>query len=86
MIDYQPNKVILTGEDAIWYAEARMQDAASKIQSSVAPWAIARMAEIVQGLKKGNVDREIVLTRKAVDALSYTTRGLEIVCSKEDQQ
>lgn len=86
MIDYQPNKVILTGEDAVKFAEYRLQEAVEEIQASIKPEIVARMARIAKGEKIADLSEEIERTRRGVSLLVGSLRSLEIVCSKEDQQ
>lgn len=83
MIDYQPNKVILTGEDAIKFAVAQMQAAASSIQITLSMLTTPSASEIAKKLEEGKTVDGIDLARKETVALYGAVQGIEIVCRKE---
>lgn len=85
MIDYQPNKVILTGEDAIKFAVAQMQAAASNIQNALETWTDSSASEIVKRLEEGKAGDEVDAMHKAAVALYGAVQGIEIVCDEEDK-
>lgn len=83
MIDYQPNKVILTGEDAIKFAVAQMQAAASNIQITLSMLTPPSASEIARKLAEGKTVDGIDLAHKETVALYGAVQGIEIVCGKE---
>lgn len=85
MIDYQPNKVILTGEDAVKFAVSQMQNTASKLQNALETWTDSSASEIARKLEEGKTVDGIDLAHKETVALCGAVQGLEIVCSKEDK-
>lgn len=86
MIDYQPNKVTLTGEDAVKFAVIQMQNTASKLQNALETWTDSSASEIVKRLEEGKTVDGIDLAHKETVALYGAVQGLEIVCGKKDQQ
>lgn len=86
MIDYHPNKVILTGEDAVKFAVSQMQAAASSIQITLAMLITPSASEIARNLEEGKTVDGIDLAHKETVALYGAVQGLEIVCGKKDQQ
>lgn len=86
MIDYQPNKVILTGKDAVKFAVSQMQAAASSIQITLAMLTTPSASEIARNLEEGKTVDGIDLAHKETVALYGAVQGLEIVCGKKDQQ
>lgn len=83
MIDYQPNKVILTGEDAVKFAVSQMQAAASVIQITLSMLTTPSASEIARKLEEGKTVDGIDLAHKETVALYGAVQGIEIVCSKE---
>lgn len=69
MIDYQPNKVILTGEDAVKFAVIQMQNTASKLQNALETWTDSSASEIVKRLEEGKAGDEVDAMHKAAVAL-----------------
>lgn len=85
MIDYQPNKVTLTGEDAVKFAVIQMQNTASKLQNALETWTDSSASEIVKRLEEGKAGDEVDAMRKAAVALYGAVQGIEIVCDEEDK-
>lgn len=85
MIDYQPNKVILTGEDAVKFAVSQMQGTASKLQTTLAMWSIPSASDIAKRLEEGKAGDEVDAMHKAAVALYGAVQGIEIVCGEEDK-
>ena len=85
MIDYQPNKVTLTGEDAVKFAVIQMQTAASAIRITLSMLTTPSASEIARKLEEGKTVDGIDLAHKETVALCGAVQGLEIVCSKEDK-
>lgn len=86
MIDYQPNKITLTGEDAVKFAVIQMQNTASKLQNALETWTDSSASEIARKLEEGKTVDGIDLAHKETVALYGAVQGLEIVCGKKDQQ
>lgn len=87
MIDYQPNKVILTGEDAVKFAVSQMQAAASSIQITLAMLTTPSASEIARKLEEGKADSKgRPVTGKDVEliARSLGNRINSILDSVED--
>lgn len=85
MIDYQPNKVILTGEDAVKFAVSQMQAAASSIQITLAMLTTPSASDIAKRLEEGKAGDEVDAMHKAAVALYGAVQGIEIVCGEEDK-
>lgn len=85
MIDYQPNKITLTGEDAVKFAVIQMQNTASKLQNALETWTDSSASEIVKRLEEGKAGDEVDATHKAAVALYGAVQGIEIVCDEEDK-
>lgn len=83
MIDYQPNKVILTGEDAVKFVVTQMQAAASGIQITLAMLITPSASAIARKLEEGKTVDGIDLAHKETVALYDAVQGIEIVCRKE---
>lgn len=83
MIDYKPNKVTLTGEDAVKFAVSQMQAAASAIQVTLSMLTTPSASEIARKLEEGKTVDGIDLAHKETVALFDAVQGLEIVCCKE---
>lgn len=83
MIDYQPNKITLTGEDAVKFAVIQMQKTASKLQNALETWTDSSASEIARKLEEGKTVDGIDLARKETVALYGAVQGIEIVCGKE---
>lgn len=83
MIDYQPNKITLTGEDAVKFAVIQMQNTASKLQNALETWTDSSASEIVKRLEEGKAGDEVDAMHKAAVALYGAVQGIEIVCGKE---
>lgn len=85
MIDYQPNKITLTGEDAVKFAVIQMQNTASKLQNALETWTDSSASEIARKLEEGKTVDGIDLARKETVALYGAVQGIEIVCDEEDK-
>lgn len=85
MIDYKPNKVILTGEDAVKFAVSQMQAAASVIQITLSMLTTPSASEIARKLEEGKAGDEVDAMHKAAVALYGAVQGIEIVCDEEDK-
>lgn len=86
MIDYQPNKVTLTGEDAVKFVVIQMQTAASAIRITLSMLTTPSASEIARKLEEGKTVDGINLAHKETVALFDAMQGLEIVCRKEAQK
>lgn len=86
MIDYQPNKVTLTGEDAVKFAVIQMQTAASAIRITLSMLTTPSASEIARKLEEGKTVDGINLAHKETVALFDAMQGLEIICRKEAQK
>lgn len=86
MIDYKPNKVTLTDEDAVKFAVSQMQAAASGIQITLSMLTTPSASEIARKLEEGKTVDGIYLAHKETVALFDAVQGLEIVCRKEAQK
>lgn len=85
MIDYQPNKVTLTCEDAVKFAEYQLQEAVEEIQASIKPEIVARMARIAKGEKIADLSEEIDRTRRGVNLLVRALNAIDVVCRRKDK-
>lgn len=85
MIDYQPNKITLTGEDAVKFAASQMQAAASAIQVTLSMLTTPSASEIARKHEEGKTVDGIDLARKETVALYGAVQGIEIVCDEEDK-
>lgn len=83
MIDYQPNKITLTGKDAVKFAVIQMQNTASKLQNTLETWTDSSASEIARKLEEGKTVDGIDLAHKETVALYGAVQGIEIVCRKE---
>lgn len=85
MIEYQLNKITLTGEDAVKFAEYQLQEAVEEIQASIKPEIVARMVRIAKGEKIADLSEEIDRTRRGVNLLVRALNALDVVCRRKDK-
>ena len=85
MIEYQPNKITLTGEDAVKFAEYQLQEAVEEIQASIKPEIVARMVRIAKGEKIADLSEEIDRTRRGANLLVSALNALDVVCRRKDK-